>query len=399
MSKRGRMSGNEAVALAIRQIDPDVIAAFPITPSTEIPQFVSRFKADGLISTEFITVESEHSAMSACIGAEATGVRAMTATSSAGMALMYEVLYVAASDRLPIVLAAVNRALTGPININAEHSDSMGARDSGWIQIYSENAQEAYDNMLMAHRIGEHPDVMLPVMICQDGFITSHAIENILTEDDAKVKAFVGTYEPEHHLLDPNRSVAIGPYGVSPYVFELKRAQAYAMEQAKGVILSVAKDFEKEFGRSYGFFEEYRMDDAEFAVLLMGSAAGTGKVAVDRLRGRGVKAGLVKLRSFRPFPAEALAEALGGKNKNLKSLAVMDRSEGFGGFGGPLGAEIRAALFGRTNGLKVVNIIYGLGGRDIRVEDFEDLYKELDAMQGMEARDIPYVRYLGQREI
>jgi pyruvate ferredoxin oxidoreductase alpha subunit len=401
------MSGNEAVALAIRQIDPDVIAAFPITPSTEIPQFVSRFKADGLITTEFITVESEHSAMSACIGAEASGVRAMTATSSAGMALMYEVLYVAASDRLPIVLAAVNRALTGPININAEHSDSMGARDSGWIQIYSENAQEAYDNMLMAHRIGEHPDVMLPVMICQDGFITSHAIENILTEDDAPVRAFVGTYEPEHHLLDPETSVAIGPYGVSPYVFELKRAQAYAMECARDVIIDVAKDFEKTFGRSYGFFEEYRMDDAEFAVLLMGSAAGTGKVAVDRLRGRGVKAGLVKLRTFRPFPADALAAALSGRSGRggrdgrggtLKSLAIMDRSEGFSGFGGPLGAEVRAALYGRADGLKTINIIYGLGGRDVRVEDFEDLYTELDAMQGMEARDIPYVRSLGQRE-
>jgi pyruvate ferredoxin oxidoreductase alpha subunit len=388
------MSGNEAVALAIRQIDPDVIAAFPITPSTEIPQFVSRFKADGLISTEFITVESEHSAMSACIGAQASGVRAMTATSSAGMALMYEVLYVAASDRLPIVLAAVNRALTGPININAEHSDSMGARDSGWIQIYSENAQEAYDNMLMAHRIGEHPDVMLPVMICQDGFITSHAIENILTEDDAPVRAFVGTYEPEHHLLDPASSVAIGPYGVSPYVFELKRAQSYAMECARDVILSVAKDFEKTFGRSYGFFEEYRMDDADFAILLMGSAAGTAKVAVDRLRERGVKAGILKLRVFRPFPAEALAKALGG----LKSLAILDRSEGFSGFGGPLGAEVRAALLGRADGIKTINVIYGLGGRDVRVEDVEDLYTELDAMQGMEARDIPYVRYLGQRE-
>jgi pyruvate ferredoxin oxidoreductase alpha subunit len=390
------MSGNEAVALAIRQIDPDVIAAFPITPSTEIPQFVSRFKADGLISTEFITVESEHSAMSACIGAEATGVRAMTATSSAGMALMYEVLYVAASDRLPIVLAAVNRALTGPININAEHSDSMGARDSGWLQIYSENAQEAYDNMLMAHRIAEHPDVMLPIMICQDGFITSHAIENILTEDDAAVRAFVGTYEPEHHLLDPETSVAIGPYGVSPYVFELKRAQSYAMECARDVILNVSKDFEKQFGRSYGFFEEYRMEDAEFAILLMGSAAGTAKVAVDRLRERGVKAGLVKLRAFRPFPADALAAALGGRG--LKSLAILDRSEGFSGFGGPLGAEVRAALYGRADGLKTINIIYGLGGRDVRVEDFEDLYTELDAMQGMEARDIPYVRSLGQRE-
>ncbi|MDR1816015.1 MAG: pyruvate ferredoxin oxidoreductase, partial [Clostridiales Family XIII bacterium] len=321
-SIRGRMSGNEAVALAIRQINPDVIAAFPITPSTEIPQYVSRFVADGLIDTEFVAVESEHSAMSACMGAQASGVRAMTATSSAGMALMYELLYVAASDRLPIVLAAVNRALTGPININTEHSDSMGARDSGWIQIYSENAQEAYDNMLMAHRIGEHPDVMLPVMICQDGFITSHAIENIETEDDVAVRAFIGAYDPPHHLLDPKESVAIGPYGVSAYVMELKRAQAYAMECARQVIVDVSKDFFNNFGRAYGLFEPYRMDDAEVGVLLIGSAAGTAKDAVDRLRARGVKAGLVKLRVFRPFPAEELAQALGG----LQALAIMDRS-------------------------------------------------------------------------
>ena len=187
MSNKDRMSGNEAVANAMRQIDPDVVAAFPITPSTEIPQYISKYKADGLITTEFVAVESEHSAMSACIGASAAGVRAMTATSSAGMALMYEVMYVAASDRLPIVIAAVNRTLSGPININTEHSDSMGARDSGWLQIYSENAQEAYDNMLMAHRIAEHPDVMLPLMVCQDGFITSHAVENILLDDDAAV--------------------------------------------------------------------------------------------------------------------------------------------------------------------------------------------------------------------
>jgi pyruvate ferredoxin oxidoreductase alpha subunit len=384
------MSGNEAAALAIRQINPDVVAAFPITPSTEIPQFVSRFVADGAVDTEFVAVESEHSAMSACMGAEAAGVRAMTATSSAGMALMYELLYVAASDRLPIVLAAVNRALTGPININTEHSDSMGARDSGWIQIYSENAQEAYDNMLMAHRIGEHEDVMLPVMICQDGFITSHAIENIETEEDAAVRAFIGTYKPQHHLLDPAESVAVGPYGVSAYVMELKRAQAYAMECAKQVILDVSFDFAQKFGRAYGLFEEYRMEDAEVGVLIIGSAAGTCKDAVDRLRERGVKAGLVKLRVFRPFPAEELAKALGG----LSALAIMDRSDGFSGVGGPLGAEVRAALYSYGISKTVTtNIVYGLGGRDIRVEDFESIYGMLGSKE-----ELPRTMYIGQRE-
>jgi pyruvate ferredoxin oxidoreductase alpha subunit len=388
------MSGNEAVANAIRQIDPDVIAAFPITPSTEIPQYISKFKADGLISTEFVTVESEHSAMSACIGASASGVRAMTATSSAGMALMYELLYVAASDRLPIVMAAVNRTLSGPININTEHSDSMGARDSGWIQIYSENAQEAYDNMLMAHRIAEHPDVMLPVMICQDGFITSHAIENILLEDDEAAAAFAGGYDPPHHLLDPESSVAVGPYSVSPYVMEMKVAQANAMIRARKVILDVAADFEKTFGRGYGLFEEYRMEGAELALLIMSSAAGTAKVAVDRLREKGVKAGLVKLRVFRPFPAAELAAAL----KGVRALAVMDRSEGFSANGGPLGAEVRMALYGKADGIKTINIVFGLGGRDARVEDFEALYGELAGLAGKPAADIPYFKHMGQRE-
>jgi pyruvate ferredoxin oxidoreductase alpha subunit len=391
MSIKNRMSGNEAIAYAIRQINPDVIAAFPITPSTEIPQYVSSFKADGLIDTEFIAVESEHSARSACIGASAAGVRAMTATSSAGMALMYELLYVAASDRLPIVLAAVNRALTGPININADHSDSMGARDAGWIQLYSENAQEAYDNMLMAHRIAEHPDVMLPIMICQDGFITSHAIENILLEDDEPVKKFVGNYTPSKFLLNTDEALAVGPYSVSPYVIEMKRAEHEAMKNAKQLILDVSADFAKTFGRSYSFFEEYRMDDAEFGLLLMSSAAGTAKDAVDKLRERGVKAGLVKLRAFRPFPDDELAEAL----KGLKALAIMDRSDGFSATGGPLNAEVRAALYGRAD-TKVTGYIYGLGGRDIRVEDFEGIYAELAEMAA--GKEVPYCRYIGVRE-
>ncbi|MDR2486409.1 MAG: pyruvate ferredoxin oxidoreductase [Clostridiales Family XIII bacterium] len=391
MSKRDRMSGNQAVATATRQINPDVIAAFPITPSTEIPQYVSSFKAEGLIDTEFIAVESEHSAMSACIGASAAGVRAMTATSSAGMALMYEMLYIAASDRLPIVLAAVNRALTGPININADHSDSMGARDAGWIQIYSENAQEAYDNMLMANRIGEDPRVKLPVMVCQDGFITSHGIENILIEEEAEARAFVGDYRPEKFLLNPEESLAVGPYSVSPYVIEMKRAEHEAMVNAKQVILEVAADFEKTFGRSYGFFEAYRMEDAELGLLLMSSAAGTAKDAVDRLREQGIKAGLVKLRVFRPFPADELAEILSG----LSALAILDRSDGFSATGGPLNAEVRAALYGRAQ-TKVAGYIYGLGGRDMRVADFEAVFGELEAL--LKGAELPYCRYLGVRE-
>ena len=310
MSIRDRLSGNEAIATAMRQINPDVFAMFPITPSTEIPQYFAQYVADGKVDTEFICVESEHSSMSACIGAEAAGCRAITATSSAGLSFMNEVLYVAASARLPIVLAVACRALTGPININHDYSDSMAERDSGFIQIYAENNQEAYDNYLMAHRIGETPDVRLPVMICEDGFITSHALENIELEEDEAVKAFVGEYHPENYLLKHENPLAVGPYGTSPYYMEARVAQAEAMKNAKRAILDVAADFEKTFGRKYGFFEAYRMEDAELAIVLMGSSAGTAKAAVDELRESGVKAGLIKIRVFRPFPGEELAEAL-----------------------------------------------------------------------------------------
>ena len=267
-----RMSGNEAVSYAIRQVNPDVMPAFPITPSTEIPQMVSTFIANGEVDTEFIPVESEHSAMSAAIGAEAAGARTMTATSSAGLALMWEELLLAASNRLPIVLTLVNRTLSGPININCDHSDGMGARDTGWIQIYAENNQEAYDNYIQAFPIAEDPRVHLPVMICQDGFITSHAVENIELLEDAPVKAFVGDYEPEEFLLNPGKPVAVGPYSVSAYAMEAKRAQEAAMERAGGVILEVAERFAEMSGRKYSFFEEYRTEDAEYLMVIMGSA-------------------------------------------------------------------------------------------------------------------------------
>ena len=323
MSIRERMSGNEAVAYAIKQINPDVMPAFPITPSTEIPQMVSTFIANGEIDTEFIPVESEHSSMSATMGASAAGARALTATSSCGLAYMWELLYVAASDRLPLVLALVNRALTGPININCDHSDSMGARDAGWIQIYAENNQEAYDNFIQSFRISEHPDVMLPFMACQDGFITSHAVENIELIETDKVKAFVGDYNPENYLLNADMPMAVGPYATSPFYMETKMNQRLAMKNAKKVILEVAAEFEKISGRKYGFFEEYKLDDAEVAIVIMGSVAGTTKDAIDALRAKGIKAGLLKIRVFRPFPGEEIAEAL----KNVKAVAILDRAE------------------------------------------------------------------------
>ena len=375
MAIRERLSGNEAVAYAVKQINPDVMPAFPITPSTEIPQYVAGYIANGEIDTEFIHVESEHSAMSAAVGACAAGARTLTATSSCGLALMWEELYVAASDRLPIVLALVNRALTGPININADHSDSMGARDSGWIQIYSESNQEAYDNFLQAFPIAEHKDVHLPVMICQDGFITSHGVENIELIEDGPVKEFVGEYSPEHFLLNSREPMAVGPYAVSNYYMETKRAQRQAMLNAKQVILDVAEKFEQMTGRKYGFFEEYRLKDAEYVVVIIGSAAGTCKAAVEHIRATtGKKVGMVKIRVFRPFPEEELAAVL----KDRKAVAVLDRSEMFAGTGGPLGEEVQSALYKAKAHVDVVNYFYGLGGRDITVADFEDIYNRLE---------------------
>ena len=307
--KRDRLSGNEAIAIALRQINPDVFPAFPITPSTEIPQYFASFVANGQVDTEFIPVESEHSSMSAAIGASAAGARSLTATSSCGLAYMWEELYIAASNRLPLALALVNRALSGPINISCDHSDSMGARDAGWIQIYAENNQEAYDNMVQAFRISEHKDVRLPIMICQDGFITSHAVENIELLEDEEVKNFVGEYEPEEFLLNPGKPIAVGPYSVTSYAMEAKKNQEIALENAKDAVLKVAKEFKKISGRSYGLFEEYKTKDADYIMLLIGSAAGTAKQAVDDLRAKGKKVGVIKLRLFRPFPADELATA------------------------------------------------------------------------------------------
>lgn len=393
MAIKDRLSGNEAVAIAMRQINPDVMGAFPITPSTEIPQYFSSYVANGEVDTEFVAVESEHSAMSTCIGAQAAGARAVTATSSCGMALMWELLYVAASDRLPVTMALVNRALTGPININNDHSDSMGARDTGWIQLYSENNQEAYDNFLMAMPIGEHPAVQLPVMVCQDGFITSHAVENMELLEDEKVKEFVGEYQPENYLLKKDGTLAIGPYGISAYYMDFKMQQVEAMRQAKPVILEVAKRFEEMTGRSYGFFEEVEMADAEVALVIIGSSAGTAKAAVDQMRKEGKKVGLIKLRVFRPFPMEELAAAL----SKVGVVAVMDKAEGFSNAGGPLFADVRSALYDLENRPKAINYVYGLGGRDIKTTDFEAIYEELFRILETGITG-PVYRHIGQRE-
>ena len=393
MAIKERMSGNEAVSYAIRQVNPDVMPAFPITPSTEIPQMVSTYIANGEMDTEFIPVESEHSSMSAAIGAEAAGARSLTATSSAGLALMWEELLLAASNRLPLALTLVNRTLSGPININCDHSDGMGARDTGWIQIYAENNQEAYDNFIQAYPIAEDKRVHLPIMICQDGFITSHAVENIELMEDELVKDFVGEYEPEEYLLNPGKPIAVGPYSVTNYAMEAKKNQETALENAKEVILEVAKKFKEISGREYGFFEEYKTEDADYIMLLMGSAAGTAKEAVDHLREQGKKVGVLKLRVFRPFPAEEIAKAL----KGCKAVAIMDRCESYNGNGGPLGSEVTAGLYRSKVMIEAVNYIYGLAGRDFTVNEVYDIFAELEeAVEN--GKKVEQYQYIGLRK-
>jgi len=392
MSIRERLSGNEAVATAMKQINPDVVAAFPITPSTEIPQYFSTFVANGSVDTEFVAVESEHSAMSACIGAEAAGSRAMTATSANGLSLMWEMIYIASSLRLPIVMNLVNRAVSGPLNIHNDHSDAMGVRDAGWIMLFSENNQEAYDNNLMAHKIAENKDVQLPIMICQDGFITSHSIENIELENDEDVKKFVGEYHPEHYLLNKKEPMAIGPLDLQAYLFEHKAQQGNAMKAAKQVILDVSKEFEKWTGRHYDLFEEYKLDDAEIAIVCMNSTAGTTKAVVDKLREQGVKAGLLKIRVYRPFPGEEVAKAL----SHLKAVAVLDKSDSLNAIGGALFKDVVSSMYVAKQNVPVVNYVYGIGGRDTTEKEINSVYTDLAEIAKNGKVENPY-RYLGLR--
>ena len=382
-------TGNEAMAEVMRQANPDVVAAYPITPATEIVMLFAQFVADGLVDTEYIPVESEHSAMSACVGASAAGTRVMTGTSSQGLALMYEILPIAAALRLPIIMSVVNRALSGPINIHCDHSDTMAARDFGWIQIFSENAQEAYDNLIQAIRIGEDPRVKLPVMVTTDGFIISHCMEKIAMLEDKEVKDFIGERKPAVNLLDIEHPVAIGSLDLQDFYFEHRRQMAEAMRNSPPVILAAAKEFGKKYGREYGFFEKYKLDDAEIAVVALGSTCGTAKVVIDELRAKGIKAGMLKIRVFRPFMAEEVAAALGG----VKALAVLDRSDSLNAQGGPVFTEVRSALFDQAAKPRIINYIYGLGGRDMTLVHIRSVFTDLQ-----NAGKMPLINYLGVRE-
>jgi pyruvate ferredoxin oxidoreductase alpha subunit len=398
------LAGDQAVAYAVKQSDVDVVAAYPITPQTIIVEKFSDYVANGEVETEFVCVESEHSAMAASIAASATGARAFTATASAGLALMHEMLFVASGCRVPVVMAVANRALSAPLNIHGDHSDSMAQRDSGWIQLYAENAQEAYDSIIQAFQIAENLDVLLPVMVGLDGFTLSHTLENVETLPDETVKNFVGirdfpsvlTHEGKTapFRLDPANPMTMGPIALQNYYFEFKRQQEEAMKNALNVIQQVNSAYAKISGRSYGngLIEAYRLEDAEVAAVCLGSTAGTMKTVVDDLRQKGVKAGLLRLRTFRPLPVEAIRSALA----NVKAVAVMDKCMSFGGDGGPVFHEVRHLLYEATNRPYVVNYIYGLGGRDTSPVELRGIYENLQGILNAGHVETP-IQYLGLR--
>lgn len=382
------LTGDEAAAEAMRQINPDVVAAYPITPQTETVMAFAQFVADGKATTEMIPVESEHSAMSAVVGSASAGARTMTATSSQGLALMHEILYICSSLRLPVVMPVINRALSGNINIHCDHSDTMGSRDSGWIQFYCENAQEVYESIIMAIRVAEHPAIQLPVMVCQDGFITSHAVEGIDIFTDEQVKGFIGEYKARCPLLDTDKPITVGPLDLQDYYFEHKRSQIEAVNNAKKHIAEIFVQFEKFSGRKFSFIQTYKIEDAEQAIIVFSSTAGTTKTVVDKLRAEGKKVGLIKPYIFRPFPAEELKETA----KNLKAIAILDRAESFSGHGGPLYNESRSVLYELASKPRITNYIFGLGGRDIYPEEIENIYQDLISGNGNQ------INYLGIRE-
>ena len=384
--------GNMAAAHALRQADIDIVAAYPITPSTPIVQNYSKFLADGYVDGEFIMVESEHSAMSGCVAASAAGVRAATATSSQGFALMVEVLYQASGMRLPIVLTVVNRALAAPLNVNGDHSDMYLGRDAGWINLCSYNPQEAYDLTLMAFRIGEDLRVRLPVMVHQDGFLCSHTAQNVRPLQDEEARAFVGEFKPVNSMLDVANPVTHGVQTEEDWHFEHKARQHHDLMKAFPVIKEVFAEFKDRTGREYDLVYTYKMDDADVAIVALGTTVESARIAADQMREQGVKAGVVSLRVLRPFPFEDIVEALG----NVKAVGTMDRSAPGGTFG-MLFNEISAALMAKGKHPVMLNYIYGLGGRDTTIEMLKEVYEQLDECAKAGEAKYPLQQFVGLR--
>ena len=392
MGKRVAKEVSIAIADAVKLARAEVIAAYPITPQTHIVEHLSELVANGELDAEYITVESEHSAMSAALGAVATGARTFTSTSSQGLALMHEILFIAPALRLPVVMVVANRALSAPISIWNDHSDIMAQRDIGWIQMWAENGQEAVDMVIQAFRIAEDRNVMFPTIVNIDGFTLSHVIEPIELPDQEEVDAFLPAFKPKYKL-DPRKPLTMGPVGVPEIYFEAKRAQDEAFKNSRRVINRVWKDWAGRFGRQYNAVETYRLEEAEVAILIMGSMAETAMTAVDKMREEGKKVGLIRLRLWRPFPVQDFRRAISG----IPVLAVVDRALTIGGVGGPVGTEVRAALYAAARRPRVVNFIAGLGGRDITVEDFEEMADR--AAQYRKKRPKEAYEYIGVREV
>ena len=374
MEKHIAINGDSAVALAWKQIDPDVCAAYPITPQTIIVEKFAEYVANGEVSTEFVCVESEHSALTLCTTSSSAGARTFTATASQGLAYMWEMLPIAASMRVPLIMAVANRAVSGPIDIHNDHGDVMAARDCGWISIFSENVQEAYDLSIIAPRIAEHHDVQLPVLVNLDGFILTHATERITPLDENAVKKFIGEFKPLHPLLDVKNPISHNLMDGPMFYFPHKYQMVLAMNNARKVTKDVFGEFEKISGRKYKIVEEYKCDDAECIAIVLGSSFGTMKEAIDQLRKEGKKVGVAMPRLFRPWPIEELAKLMKGK----KAVIVMDKHLSVGSYG-PLFPEVVATALEAESMPKMYNYIYGLGGADTMVSDFVSVFKDVEA--------------------
>ena len=379
------VTGDDAIAQAAKLVNPDVVAAYPITPQTIIVERFSDFVADGEVDTEFVCVESEHSAMSACIGASTAGGRVFTSSASAGIMLMFEILQIAPSSRTPIVMAVVNRALSGPINIHGEQTDQLLFRDSGWISIFAETNQEAYDSTIMAFKIGEHSDVLLPVAVGIDGFILSHAIEGIEPTTKEFVSKFLGGERKSALVLDPDNPVSIGLLHLQDYYMEARTQVRDAQQRAKQVIIDTFKEWKELRGREYHPVESYMIEDADYAFVTMGSGSGNARTAVDELRAKGEKVGLIKIRIYRPWFGEEFVQL----TKNLKGVITVERAHSFGGPGGILGQDVKSSLFDAKQTPYIAEYCYGLGGRDCLVKEWSEMFnrskKSFD-----EGKSLPY---------
>jgi pyruvate ferredoxin oxidoreductase alpha subunit len=383
-----------ALAESVRLCRFEAISAYPITPQTHIVEHLSELVADGDLEAEFITIESEHSAISSCIGASAAGARTFTSTSSQGLALMHEILFIASALRLPIVMAVVNRALSAPLSIWNDHGDVMAERDTGWIQLFCENGQEAVDFMIIATRFAEDRRVLLPVMVCLDGFILSHVVEPVVFPAQEPVDAFLPSYEPLY-TLHPDRPLTMGAFGMPEIYAEARYAQENALIDSREVIKEVMRDFGNKFGREYRIVECYNCEKADTVFVAMGSMNENIMTAVDELKSQGKEAGLVKLRLFRPFPSDELVEALTGK----KRIIVIDRAMPAGAMNGPVFSEISSLANIRGIDAVLSNYLVGIGGRDVKPEEFIDIYREALAQTSSFVKDAKTnYRMVGVRE-